>query len=66
MSEQPQWMRRPSGPGKWVCKSDQSGRDLGFHQTVLDLDAWAIEEGAPFHTEWVYGPIPSPPQEPKS
>jgi len=65
VSEQPQWMRRPSGPGKWVCKSDQSGRDIGFHQTILDLDADDIERGAPFHTECVYGPIPSPPQEPQ-
>ena len=58
-------MRRPSSPGKWVCKSDQYGRDMGFKQTVLDLDDEDIARGAPFHVECVYGPIPSPPQEPQ-
>jgi len=31
---------------------------MGFKQTVLDLDDADIARGAPFHTEWVYGPIP--------
>lgn len=46
------WMDRPSGPGWWVCYGPK------FRPTVTDLNQDDIDNGAPFATTRVYGPIP--------
>lgn len=52
--EQPQWHKRPTGPGLWVCW----GGDLD--PQIIKLTAEDIAFGAPFRTDQVYGPIPEP------
>ncbi len=58
----PQWHKRPTGPGLWICwADDQSGRFVTA--PILRLTAEDIARGSPFRTICVYGPIPEPPAE---
>ena len=53
----PQWMERPSGPGRWVCEELPKGsRRIG--PIIVNLTDEDLNRGAPFYTTRVYGPIP--------
>jgi len=54
----PQWRPRPTGPGTWVFIG--TGK-LNGHDSVVKLTQTDIDDGAPFHVEVVYGPIPDLP-----
>lgn len=46
------WMDRPSGPGRWLCHGTT------LRDCVVELDQEDIDNGAPFASSRVYGPIP--------
>ena len=46
------WMDRPSGPGLWLCHGTT------LRDCVVELDQEDIDNGAPFASTRVYGPIP--------
>lgn len=52
--ESPAWHPKPTGPGVWVCEPEE-GRDSAY--VILDLDQQAIDEGAPYFSARVFGPI---------
>lgn len=55
----PAWMKKPSGPGMWVCMADE---ETDMRDILLDLSQANIDAGAPFYTEAVFGPIPEMPR----
>ena len=54
----PRWMARPNGPGLWLCDAGDSAGTLP-RIAAVELSADDIENGAPFRTVAVFGPIPS-------
>ena len=58
----PDWHDKPTGPGGWVCRGDGK-HALGDRVIFLELTQEEIDNGAPFHTGRVYGPVPDDPQE---
>jgi hypothetical protein len=56
----PQWRKRPTEPGIYVCYPGMSGSKIYLPAVELDQDD--IDNGAPHAARWCYGPI-KPPEE---
>jgi hypothetical protein len=59
----PRWYRRedmPRLPGIWVCQFDKATSRRGYDGLTADIYSEAdLARGAPFHCDFVFGPIPS-------
>ena len=55
----PAWHRRPTGPGWWVCFTEISGH---VHLSAAQISEQELKRGACSACDWVYGPIPEPPE----
>ena len=61
--EIPQWRKRPTLPGIYVCWPGQAKSPEATWALYLGKED--LERGAPFHTEWCYGPIEKPVDQPQ-
>lgn len=57
----PRWLKRPTGPGLWVCVGGRGGALSGW-TGALQLSQLDLDRGAPFETVAVFGPIPKRPE----